>query len=388
MARRKTKYTLRADGRIEMVKAMPDGKRRHFYGKNDEEVERKYREALAEANAAPKNKTRLFSDVAAEYWERKEKTISPNSVSSYKSKVTELTAEFGDVPVGDITPQLVYDYLQRVALKGYAQCGISDRRSVMKSIIDVALIDGEVKTNPCNGLPTVKGKPKNRRPPATDADVERLEEVKNQSLISKMYYFAEYTGVRIGEASVIQQKHIHAENHKAVVEQNIAFRGQQPEVKPRPKTQAGIREVDLYDNVIEILPQYDDPETFIFFPDGLPMKYEWEKQLRLFREENGIESTPHQFRHTYAGIMHSAEIDVKDISARMGHSSVEITEDVYMNIERAHNEKQRNKANRYIMAERINKQPLTHCHGCGSTYTEAEDGHKFKFCPDCGCLLS
>jgi integrase len=204
--------------------------------------------------------------------------------------------------------------------------------------------------------------------------------------MAKLYYFMEYTGCRIGEAAVLQQKHIDLEHHKAVIVQDIAFRGQTPEIKLRPKTEAGVREIDLYDNVIEILPRYDDPETFIFFPDGLPTRSGLATAQKHYRQEAGISATAHQLRHTYAGIMHSAEIDVKDTQARLGHANISTTQDIYTEIEKQHNEKQRNKANAYIMGERL-KRPVASCPKCGSAYTAAPDGHAFTFCPDCGKKL-
>ncbi len=99
-------------------------------------------------------------------------------------------------------------------------------------------------------------------------------------------------------------------------------------------------------------------------------------------------STPHQFRHTYAGIMHSAEIDVKDTQARMGHATVSMTQDIYTEIERQHNARTRAKANKYIVEERLSKKREKLCTVCGSSYTQADDGHVFTYCPDCGAKLS
>ena len=201
--------------------------------------------------------------------------------------------------------------------------------------------------------------------------------------MARMYYFMEYTGCRIGEAIVLQQKDVDIKHHKAYITKDIAFDGNLPQVKNRPKTAAGNREIDLYDNVLEILPSYKDPETYIFFPDGLPHKSHLQRMQKKFREELGISSTAHQLRHTYAGIMHSAEMDVKDTQARLGHANISVTQDIYTEIERAHNEKARNKANDYILSQRLGRGKKK-CPRCGSVYTKAEDGHEFVFCPDCG----
>ena len=84
--------------------------------------------------------------------------------------------------------------------------------------------------------------------------------------------------------------------------------------------------------------------------------------------------------------MHSAKLDAKDTQARMGHSSVAITQDIYTEIEKQHNESVRNKANDYILYERLGRDKKR-CPHCGSIYLSAED-HVFKFCPDCGGQLN
>ena len=383
MSRRKTKYTMRPDGLIVMSK-MIGSKRKYFYGKSDEEVEKKYAEYIAEAEK--KQQARTFAEVAADWWEEKEPQLSPNSLTSYNARLKEVKAEFGETKVDEISAQQIIQYLKRSAAQGYAQKGITNRRSIVKSILDFALAAGEIKTNPCTALPIIKGQPPQKRRPASDDDVAKIEAAKTSSIIGRLYYFMEYSGCRVGEAAVLQQKDIDREHHKATVSKDIVFNGQAPIVKQHTKTEAGMREIDLYDNVLEVLPVYQDPETYIFFPDGLPTKYQFEKALRTFQKETGVKATAHQLRHTYAGIMHSAEIDVKDTQARLGHANIAMTQDVYTEIERKHNDKVRDKANAYIMGQRLNRKAAA-CPNCGGKYLQAEDGHRFKFCPDCGGML-
>lgn len=389
MAKR-AKYKMRADGSRETTRTYksfgPSGfsGKKHFYGKSDEEIDRKIRAFEKALLAVPVGRT--ISEIADEWWEKKEPQLSPNSITSYQSKKNEIIDRFGDIIVTELTTQQILSWLSSVAAQGYSQRSIGDRRSVLKSILDYALAKGEITRNPCSDLPTVKGTPKKKRRPASEADVLALEANKTTSLYARLYYFMEYTGCRIGEACVIQGKDIDRENHKVTISKDLAFNGNRPMVKNNPKTEAGFREVDLYDNVLEILPSYEDPETFVFFPDGLPGRSMLQKQQKKFQESIGITSTAHQFRHTYAGIMHSAEIDVKDTQARMGHANVSITQDIYTEIERQHNEKVRNKANDYIMEERLGRNKKS-CPRCGSLYLKAEDGHVFSFCPDCGNKL-
>ena len=181
---------------------------------------------------------------------------------------------------------------------------------------------------------------------------------------------------------VLQEKDIDREAHTASIYKTIGFDGQDPVVKSTTKTEAGTRTVLLFDNVLEILPHYDDPETYIFFPDGLPRKSPYETALKQYRRATGVKATAHQMRHTFAGIMHSAEIDAKDTQTVMGHSSILVTQDIYTELEKQHTTKVLSKANKYVMEQRLGEK--RRCSRCGSTYLSAEDGHAFKFCPDCG----
>lgn len=387
---RKSKYSIRKDGSRETTRNYKNfgltgftGKK-HFYGKTDEEIDRKIAEFEKAQNIA--KPSRKLSAVIDDWWEEKQQRLSPNSYSSYQAKKEEIRLRFGDDPVDEITAPQILSWLNIIAAQGYSQRGISDRKSVMKNILDYALAHEEITVNPCSSLPIVKGAAREKRSPASETDVTVLEEHKTDSLMARMYYFMEYTGCRIGECIVLQQKDVDIKHHKAYITKDIAFDGNLPQVKNRPKTAAGNREVDLYDNVLEILPSYKDPETFIFFPDGLPHKSHLQRMQKKFRAELGISSTAHQLRHTYAGIMHSAEMDVKDTQARLGHANISVTQDIYTEIERAHNEKARNKANDYILNQRLGRGKKK-CPHCESIYTKAEDGHEFIFCPDCGKKL-
>ena len=355
---------------------------KHFYGRTDEEVDASIDAFEESLKSAPAPSERLVKDVVDDWWEEKQKRLSPNSIGSYKAKKSEIVNRFGEQEIGSVSSKQIIQWLNVIAAQGYAQRGVSDRKAVLKNIFDYALAQGYIGDNPCNNLPIVKGQPKRKRHAAAEEDIDKLEEHKTDSLLSRMYYFLEYTGCRIGEAIVLQEKDIDREHHKASINKDVAYADNRPEIKNKPKTDAGIREVDLYDNVLAILPEYDDPETFVFFPDGLPHKSYLHRQQKKFRESIGITSTAHCLRHTYASIMHSAELDVKDTQARMGHANIAMTQDIYTEIERAHNEKSRNKANRYIMEQRLGEKKK--CPHCGSTYLSAEDGHAFKFCPDCG----
>ena len=349
---KRNKYRIRKDGRRETTRVY-DGVEKpvHFYGKTDEEIDRKIAE-YERSLLSTESKTRLFETVADEYMEEQEKKLSPNSICGYRTAKNRAVAEFGDLHVDEITPQMVIKYLQKFAAKDLSQKVISNSKIVLKGILDVSFIAGEIDRNPCADIPVIKGKPKEKRHAASEEDIELIEKTKTENLFAVMSYFMEYTGCRRGEAAALQQKNVDRINKKARICQTVAYADtRKPIIKP-PKTEAGYRDVDLYDNVLEILPEYDDPETYIFFPDGLPTKTQLESGLKEYQTSHGMKSTAHQLRHTYASMLHSAGVDVKDAQTLLGHSSIAMTQDVYTELEKEHKDSVRESINKYIKENR------------------------------------
>ena len=85
----------------------------------------------------------------------------------------------------------------------------------------------------------------------------------------------------------------------------------------------------LPQNVLDNLPKYNNPNTYVFFPKGLPREREFQVAIDTFRKEAGIKCTLHQLRHSYATMLHSAGVDVKDAQYLLGHSSIVVTQDIY-----------------------------------------------------------
>ena len=343
----KTKYTLRSDGRIVMTKTYK-GKRKYFYGKSDKDVEAQFEEYKVNVDAGRTHSIRSFSEVADEWWESKESTLSPNSVCGFKTLKTRAVDTFGDYAVNEITPQMIYTWLKRLEAQDYSQKVIGNSRSVVKQIFDAAFVAGEISVNPCVGLPIVKGKPKQKRKSTPQADLDKIEGSKSEMPFGTMAYFMLFTGCRRGEAAAIQQKHIDREKKAATICQAVAYKDTRQPILKSPKTESGNRVVDLYDNVLAVLPEYEDPETFIFFPKGLPTKTELEAGLKKYQQAHDISSTAHQLRHAYASMGHSAGISAKDMQHRLGHSTIAMTQDIYTDLEEKYNEEVRDKLNSYV----------------------------------------
>lgn len=333
MKAKKTKYTLRKDGRIVMTKTI-EGKRVSFYGQTDKEVESKYENYLKAKPQKRKAKVRNFDKCAEDWWEEKEPELAIGSVRVYKARYNEIKDAFGKTPVNEIAPLDIVSYLRKLSAQGFSQKVINNKKSIIKGILDNALVHGDITMNPCLNLPTVKGKAKVERPQASDGDVKAIEAHRSDSDIGRMIYFILWTGCRRGEAAALQEKNIDREHHTAHICQTLAYSSPTPQIKDCPKTEAGVRDVILPQNVLDNLPKYNNPETYVFFPHGLPKEREFQVLIDDFRREAGIQCTLHQLRHSYATMLHSAGVDVKDAQYLLGHSSIVVTQDIYTEIDK------------------------------------------------------
>ena len=242
--------------------------------------------------------------------------------------------------------------LSRLAAQDYSSRVVGLCRTVLSQICDEALISGTIDRNPVIDVPRVKTKAATPRQPASDEDIAKIEAHKTDSLVARMHYFMLYTGCRRAEAAALQQKHIDRAACVAHIVQSIAYGKARATIKV-PKTAAGRRDVQLLDNVLDILPEYEDPETFIFYPDGIPTQKRLESGLKAFQEGIGITATAHRLRHSYASMLHSAHVDVKDAQVLLGHSDISITQNIYTHLEESHKKDILDGLNAYVKEQRL-----------------------------------
>ena len=361
MKAKKTKYTLRADGRIVMTKTI-SGKRVAFYGQTDREVEQKFKVYLEQSATnlkVSKPKVRTFDKCAEDWWEKKEPELSPGSVRVYKARYNEIKSYFNKIPVSEITPLEIVTYLRQLQAQDYSQKVINSKKSIIKSILDNALIKGEIPLNPCVNLPTVKGKARVSRQPASECDIKAIEAHKNDSDMGRMFYFILWTGARRGEAEALQWKHIDLEHGIAHICQSVAYSSPTPQIKST-KTESGKRDVILPPNVIDVLiGRNGKPEQFVFFPKGLPLEREFQVTIDSFRRDAGITCTLHQLRHSYATMLHSAGIDAKDAQYLLGHSSITVTQDIYTALDKDAKSKAALQISQYIQKKEVLSKTLS-----------------------------
>ena len=88
-------------------------------------------------------------------------------------------------------------------------------------------------------------------------------------------------------------------------------------------------------------PGFDNQDFIFTMPDGKPINpSSFSSRYSFVRRKLGIKTTFHMLRHDMASRMKNTHIfDLKDIQAQLGHSSIQITMDIYTHLDEEQNQK-------------------------------------------------
>ena len=340
----------RPDGLWEKVVTI-NGKKKHFYSKapTEKQAEKDFNRKLLNYTEK-QEKGKLLLDVASEWLSSKEKSLAYSTYTRYARYVTQLCEYFPQRYIKDISADELEYTMQDMSDKQYSTKTITDYHSVFCAIFKYAKRKMYVTENVAEDTEIVKGQPPVKRSPLSD-NVE-ASDLLNYTF-GTLVYFLLYTGLRKGEALALQWKDIDFENNIIHISKSVYFVSNKPYIK-LPKTESGIRDVILLNNLADVLkPLKKKPNDYVFNKDGKIIdKSYFTRQWEKFKKESGIDITAHPLRHTYATMLFEMGINEKDAQELMGHSSIQVTHNVYTHIRKKHKESLAQKMNDYINSTR------------------------------------
>ena len=329
------KLQKRADGRYQRSITDKNGKRVYFYGTSERELNRKILEYQEE-----QERGRTFKDVAEEWWEEAEPLLAVQSLKSYKPALARSIKFFENTPIVDISPKDIAKFLRSLALQGYAQKTLSNQRIVINRIFDYAVVEDDIKFNPCMSVQVPKGLPKTTRSAASMTDEEKIKTSNHEWLFP---FIAIYTGLRKGEILALQWKDIDFEKDIISVSKSVYHKFDRPYIK-EPKTEAGKRYVPLLAPLkARLIEKRGNPNHYIISDTGeTPLTVSrYDTLFAHYKKEVGIECTAHQLRHSFATIAIENGVDIKSVSELLGHKQISTTLDIYTDFRKVAMEKSR-----------------------------------------------
>ena len=326
------KLKKRADGRY--CKSMSDpktGKRIYFYGKSEREINSKILEYQEQCKRG-----RVFADVAEDWWEETEPTLSPNSLHSYRIPMHRAIDEFGSSPMTEITARDVQIYLTRFAGSGEtarARKTVANELMVISLIFKYAICQGECEINPAQSVTIPKGLKSSKRTAAKKNEEQIIKQTPDVWLFP---YFILYTGLRKGEAIALTGADIDIPNRTIRISKSVYYQSNKPYIKA-PKTEAGYRNVPILDPLLPYLPKLE-PDEYLFSAatdKKKPMGYDlFNVRMAQYHKKTGTTFGAHQLRHSYATILFECGIDAKTAQHLLGHAQISTTMDIYTDFRR------------------------------------------------------
>ena len=309
-----------------------------------------------EENGLPSNQSDGFQDptfeeLASLWLENYKTTVKPSTFENVRSKVEKMTEEhFKELKLKKITVA----YCQRVVIelsKSYVL--YNHYLSVINRIFKYAVLMDVIDSNPFDKV--IKPKSRQTQRKGNFLTKEELKEFLKLAQTATLSYFfplvhlMSYTGLRQGEALALKWSDIDFENKKITVDKTAA-RIKEKQTLQTPKTKNSKRVISIDPTTLSILKSWKKDQIKIYFKNGKHFegddnfiftneRGEWVhihnfiRYFKRFIADHKLKPiTPHGLRHTHASLLFSAGVEPKNISDRLGHSTVQITLDLYTHI--------------------------------------------------------
>lgn len=349
-------FTLRADGYYmgywhELDRdGQPSGKRHAIYDKDPERLYFRIQE-----KESPPQRTLAET---AEGWERLHRDeVADRTWANYAPHLADIVAQYGDLPVKDISALDVQQDLLVARAQGYSHTVVNTRRSIWRGLLDYAVSQREISFNPAVSVKLPKGLKKGKRT-APDEDVMRaVIRGADDMAFGFIPFFLLCTGLRRSEALHRLKSDVDTARWELSV--------------PKSKTAAGVRTVPIIEPLREPLQRWMEvhpgPWLFPYIPyNGRKGNYmtdsNWETAWGKYCAVHGwvdAEGKPtigaHHLRHGTATLLYEAGVDAYTAKDMLGHANINTTLEIYTDLRRAQEKKNVAKFSRAMTKKRASK---------------------------------
>jgi integrase len=276
----------------------------------------------------------------------------PSTVRAYKFHMAQLEG-WHDRPVKEITEsdaRLLWNWLRA---KGDPRAGMR----LAKAVMNFARKVHEIDINPCDVVVIPKARKSGSKARFLAEDEyeilrsnavivqhrgAQIDGVKPDEVFQLEMDLVWETGLRSGEVSALEPKHVKIRGNKAwILVRQTATRTEKGWEVGTPKSEQGIRDVDCsVEMALRLLDHHKTHNKRFIFPSlrgGLKRPdtrcQRW-KRVVLRANKNGFDGDArfHDLRHAYASNLLMAGVPIHEVSVLMGHSSIQVTVDCYGHI--------------------------------------------------------
>lgn len=338
----------RYEGRVLYGKTMcRKSKYIYVYGRTLKEVKEKMRSLKEAAQLEMTGETSTVRAYAQEWMEKKKGQWRSTTYDTYRRLVDRyIIPILGDYMIENVTTEILEEFAREVQQNSSKSLTAGYQKyvcSVARQILEFASEQEQIPVQ-LPSLPEFQVKKRNTQLPS-EKEFEALKNylvkhVEDETCLGILV--AMYTGIRIGELCALRWKDINLEVGSLTISSNlqrVRIYEEQENKKTQvcmqmPKTMQSFRTVPLPDSLQQILQaRKQDPEVYLIpgkkqeWTDVRTMQYRFASILK----KCGLEPFRfHMLRHAFASRCIWQGCDVKSLSEVLGHSSVQITMDIYV----------------------------------------------------------
>ncbi len=302
------------------VVSLPNRKRKYLYGNTQKEVITKKKEFESKNFITQTMNAASYLD----YWiNHHRQTLKPSTIKRYVSVCrTHLKPFFGHYNLDKITPLLCQEFFSKQSRYSYAVFSKAMKQAVAWHLIPFDPTAGIVK-------------PKDRKKEMCIWDKSQLSIFINAAKNDRyfcLFLFAIFTGCRQGEIIGLKWSDFHG-NYISINRSVKEISGDLI-INETPKTSKSRRLVYVPQVVIESLPAMRGEFIFTDTNGGLIRAGNLVKRhfKKIIESTNLPEIRFHDLRHIHASLCLDSGMNIKEVSARLGHSSIKITGDIYSHL--------------------------------------------------------
>jgi integrase len=345
----------RSDGRwaaaVDLGTRVGKRRRKTVYGKSQADVIRKVdavRQDLRQGKPIPIGRVKVGDWLAEWLKDCVKPRVRPSTYGSYEVTVRlHISPYLGDVVLTDLRARDIERWLAELAENGVKRRNCRYARVVLRAALEKAVKEGCVATNQ---VKLTDAPPKSEFKPntLTPDQVETLLAVAGNERLGQLFALAVACGLRQGEVLGLQWSNVNLAARELHVCKQLQ-RHDKGLVLVEPKSESSVRMVPLTEVALDALTRQRAQQReermraggewqisdFVFTsPVGAPLSryYVHEVFKRLLRQASLPSIRFHDLRHTCATLFVSRDVPLNTVSAIMGHSSIQITADLYAHV--------------------------------------------------------
>ncbi len=273
--------------------------------------------------------------------------ISPRSYERYAGIIKKyLIPEMGDIPLTQLKPEHIQKHVRAIRDQGLKPETIKFHHAVIHKALQTAVKWGLLYRNVADAVDAPE-KGGTKRPTWNGYEVRQFLEAAKASIYYALFHTALFTGMRRSE--LLGLKWGDVEIGKIHVCRSLHHLKDGRYIFTPPKSDKGNRPIDLSPSSILVLAEHKERQQAIrtmlgetlgkddlvfSTPQGAPLRPNTiTRAWGILAAKAGV--TPirlHDARHSHASLLLRAGVHPKIVQERLGHSSIQITLDIYSHV--------------------------------------------------------